>query len=135
METVRYPLRTILGLAVATLLSLYGTLEFYGEQIERNQAMSDPYQIAAQEKRFEGLKHVLSGHRVVGYVSDVKAEGAVILSAQYVLAPVILDGTASELVVGNFSRPLDYAEFGRARQLTLVRDFGNGVTLFRKAER
>jgi hypothetical protein len=36
-------------------------------------------------------------------------------------------------VLGNFSQPVDYAGFGAKRGLTLARDFGNGVVLYRRA--
>src|SRR2546426_121682 len=109
--------KAILGLVAAALLSLYSTVDFYGKQIERNKAQRDAYQIGAQEQRFETLKHELGGSAVVGYISDVSDSG-VLLSAQHALAPVLLaDNAPYQFVVGNFSKPMDYAEFGRARRL------------------
>lgn len=134
MEMVRYPPLTVLGVAAATVFSLYCALDFYGDQTQREQASSDPLQMSMQEKRFEAVKHELPPGTVVGYVSDLPASSGIILSAQYALVPVILgDGMAHEFVIGNFSKPQDFAAFGRARNLTLVRDFGDGVTLFRNA--
>src|SRR6266849_8695911 len=127
--------RATLGLVIAALLSLYGTLDFYGKQIERNKTQNDSYQIGAQEQRFEALKRELGANAVAGYVSDLSDAG-ILLSAQHALAPVLLvDDVPYQFVVGNFSKPLDYSEFGRARDLVLVKDFGNGVTLFRKVDR
>ena len=127
--------RATLGLAIVAVLSVYGALDFYGAQIERNKAQKDSYQIGAQEQRFEALKRELGANAVAGYVSDLSDAG-ILLSAQHALAPVLLvDDVPHQLVVGNFSKPWDYAEFGRARQLALVKDFGNGVTLFRKVDR
>ena len=127
--------RATLGLVIAALLSLYGTLDFYGAQIERNKTQKDSYQIGAQEQRFEALKRELGANAVAGYVSDLSDAG-ILLSAQHALAPVLLvDDVPYQFVVGNFSKPLDYSEFGRARNLVLVKDFGNGVTLFRKVDR
>ena len=127
------PVKTLLGLSAAGLLSLYAALSFYGEQTERNKTSADPYMIAAQEERFAALKRALPATTVVGYVSDV-SQPAVLSAAQYGLAPIlVVDDAGREWVVGNFSKPLDYAEFGRARQLTLVKEFSNGVILFRKA--
>ena len=134
MSTDRRSSKAILGLAVAALLSLYGTLDFYGKQIERDKIQKDSYHIAAQEQRFEALKRELGANAVAGYVSDLSDAG-ILLSAQHALAPVLLvDNVPFQLVVGNFSRPMDYSEFGRARQLVLVKDFGAGVTLFRKVD-
>jgi hypothetical protein len=135
MQADRHSGKAILGLVIAALLSLYGTLDFYGAQIERNQAQKDAYQIGAQEQRFEALKRELGANTVAGYVSDLSDAG-ILLSAQHALAPVLLvDDVPHQFVVGNFSKPLDYSEFGRARNLVLVKDFGNGVTLFRKVDR
>jgi hypothetical protein len=54
------------------------------------------------------------------------------LLAQYTLAPVLLiEGTASELVVGNFDGGTPPAPPG----LSMVRDFGDGLVLFRRAAR
>jgi hypothetical protein len=127
------PVKTVIGLSAACLLCAYAGLSFYGNQADRNKASSDPYKIAAQEERFAALKRALPPTTVVGYVSDV-SQPAVLSAAQYGLAPLlVVDSAAREWVIGNFSRPLDYTEFGRARQLTLVRDFSNGVILYRKA--
>ena len=135
MQADRHSGKAILGLVIAALLSLYGALDFYGAQIERNQAQKDSYQIGAQEQRFEALKRELGANGVAGYVSDLSDAG-ILLSAQHALAPVLLvDDVPYQFVVGNFSKPLDYSEFGQARNLVLVKDFGNGVTLFRKVDR
>jgi hypothetical protein len=70
---------------------------------------------------------------MVGYVSDLGGEAGILLAAQYALVPVLLvERPPGGLVVGNFSRPTDFAEFGRAHGLVLLKDYGAGVTLFRK---
>jgi len=134
MHSDRHPSKAILGLVIAVLLSLYGTLDFYGKQVERNKTQRDSYQIGAQDKRFEAVKRELGANAVAGYVSDLTDAG-ILLSAQHALAPVLLvDNVPYLYVVGNFSKPLDYSEFGRPRNLVLVKDFGSGVTLFRKVD-
>jgi len=134
MPADRSSSKAIVGLAVAALLSIYSTLDFYGKQIERNKTQKDSYQIGAQEQRFEALRRELGPSAVAGYVSDLTDAG-ILLSAQHALAPVLLvDNVPYQLVVGNFSKSMDYADFGRTRKLVLVKDFGNGVTLFRKAD-
>jgi hypothetical protein len=133
VENLRYPLKTIVGLSLAAALSLYGILEFYGEQSERNRTASDPYQLAAQQERFEPLNRELAPNLSLGYVSDLKPEAAVVLGVQYSIAPRLLVVDAPhQLTLGNFSRPQDYAEVGRARGLSLVKEFPNGVVLYRK---
>jgi len=134
MQADHHRVKAILGLVIVTLVSLYGTLDFYGTQIERNKTQRDSYQIGAQEKRFEAVKRELGANAVAGYVSDLTDAG-ILLSGQHALAPVLLvDNVPYQFVVGNFSKPLDYSEFGRARNLLLVKDFGGGVTLFRKVD-
>lgn len=135
MPTDRRSSKAILGLAIAAVFSLYGTVDFHGKQIERNKTQRDSYNLGAQDRRFEALRRELGVNAVAGYVSDLSDAG-ILLSAQHALAPVLLvDNVPFQLVVGNFSRPMDYSEFGRARQLVLVKDFGAGVILFRKADR
>src|SRR5260370_31189756 len=119
---------------MATALSLYCTVDFYGKQIELNKAQKNAYQIEGQELRFGALKRQVGPGAVAGYISDVSDPGT-LLSAQHALAPVMLvDNVPYQFVVGNFSRPMDYAAFGREHKLVLVNDFGNRVTLFRKAD-
>ena len=49
---------------------------------------------------------------------------------------LLLVGSAPhEWVLGNFSKPQDYAEFGRAHGLMLVKEFANGVVLYRQLHR
>jgi hypothetical protein len=55
------------------------------------------------------------------------------LGAQYVLAPRLIEkGATDDRVIGNFTRPADFAALGQSYRLRLERDFGNGVVLFRK---
>jgi len=126
------PVKTLLGVSAACVLSLYAAFSFYMEQTARNKAAADPYMIGAAEARYGAVKRELPPNTVAGYVSDL-SQPAILAAAQYGLAPVlVVDNANREWVIGNFSKPLDYAEFGRARQLTLVKDFSNGVVLFRR---
>jgi hypothetical protein len=130
--TVRYSTRALLGVATVASLSLYGTFSFYSRQTERNLIQKDAFQIGAEEQHFEALKRDLPSDAVVGYVSDLN-EAGIQLAAQYALIPILLvDRPPGDLVVGSFSRPMDYAAFGRAHGLQLIKDYGFGVTLFRK---
>ena len=131
---MKIPVRTTIGLGAAVLLCIYTAFIFSVRWEERNLGTSDPYRIGAQEERFAALKRALPANTVVGYVSDVSNVPAVLSAAQYGLAPLlVVDSVTREWVVGNFSKPLDYAAFGQARQLSLVREFSNGVVLYRKA--
>ena len=131
MSIAHYPVKTLLGVGIAALLSFYGAFAFYGEQTDRNKILADRYQIGPLETRFEVLKRELPAVRVVGYISD---EPKFFLYTQFVLAPVLLvEDPQQEWVVGNFAKPHDFVEFGRMHKLTLVKDYSSGVVLFRKA--
>jgi hypothetical protein len=100
-------------------------------------------EITQHEGRFRQLKQLLPPHTVVGYVTDLTPQGAAhddqfqrlafkrYLLTQYALVPaIVLPGVHGSFVVGNF-----YSSSGIDRQasksLMLIRDFGDGVTLYR----
>jgi hypothetical protein len=101
-------------------------------------------EISAYERRFQAARSVLPPRGMVGYLGSPEPTGATpreanaaallhfrrYLLAQYALAPVLLvEGTDPEFVVGNFDpAALPAAPAG----LRLVRDFGDGVVLFRR---
>lgn len=121
-------------LALAGALSSYQAAENYGEQYP------DAYGVARAGQRFAAAVQMLPPSGVIGYLSDLpKSENAGVaafLAAQYALAPRALtqDATPTEWVVGNFARPADFAALGAKSRLTVVRDFGNGVVLYRRAK-
>ena len=134
MEKLGYPWKTIVGLSVAAALSLYGTLEFYEEQMDRNQVRKDPYQIGWQVRRAGPLAREVPPTARLGYISDRQPDPAELLALQYAIAPRLLVGNAPhDYVLGDFSKSLDYAQFGRARGLTLVKQLPEGLVLFRKS--
>jgi len=121
------------------LLALWSTIDFYGATEQASGANADVYKIGEQAARFQDLMSALPATGIIGYVSDVPAGqtlAAVLYSgAQYTLAPRLVTDERlqpGELVIGNFSRPLDVLQFGKDHGLTLVKDFGNGAVLFRK---
>ncbi len=135
MQNLRYPLRTLAGLSIIALLSVYGAIQFYGEQTERNQTQRDPYKLVDQERRFAPIRDIVPPSALVGYVSDLATDPTLVLTAQYALAPrLIVKNPSSGWVIGNFARPQDFEAFGRARGLTLVKEFPDGVVLFRRAK-
>src|SRR5579862_5644879 len=120
MPNLRYPLRTLAGLGITAVLSVYGAVQFYGEQSERNQTQRDPYKLIDQERRFAPVKELVPPDALVGYVSDLDNDPTLVLTAQYTLAPrLIVKNPSSGWVIGNFTRPQDFEAFGRARGLTL----------------
>ncbi len=131
---VRYPLRTIAGLSVSAILSLYGALEFYGEQREQNRIQPDPYKLIDQERRFAPVREIVPADALVGYVSDLGTDSTLLLTAQYALAPrLIVKNPTSDWVIGNFARRQDFAAFARGHGLILVKEFPDGVILFRRS--
>ena len=58
------------------------------------------------------------------------------LAALYTLAPRLLEKrTDSSQVLGYFTRPADFAVVGSQYNLSIERDFGNGVVLYRGMSR
>ena len=57
-----------------------------------------------------------------------------LLGAQYSLAPALIEAEdrPHDLVVGNFSGQQDFARVGQEHSLAMVKDFGNGVILYRR---
>ncbi len=129
--------------AIVALLALLSAVNFYGVTAEAAGPNADVYKIGEQADRFQDLSSALPATGIVGYVSDAppgQTLAAVLYSgAQYTLAPrLVIDRSlapGAEWVIGDFSKPLDMAQFGKERGLTLVRDFGNGVVLYRNQER
>jgi hypothetical protein len=133
---MNYPTRVKAGLCVAVALSVWGAISYYGFETDFGQSR-DPYRIAAQSRRLEGLSTALPEDAVVGYFTDLE-QGSVAASsafnaAQYALAPRLLRQDAvGPRVLGNFSHPVDFAALGARRGLHIERDFGQGVILYRK---
>ncbi len=125
------------GLALAAALALGGSASFFESESLYQRQYRDPYLIAQQFPRLEGVRTAVPESAVMGYLTDTSPGSTVFEamygSARYVLAPrlVRLDTNAA-WVLGNFTRPADFAALARRNGLRLERDFGNGVLLFRK---
>ena len=136
-EQVRYPARIVAGVAAAILLCLWGAFQSYGVESTYQRQSPDPYQIAAQFVRLGPVLSAVPEYAVLGYVTDAEpgsvTDSALLASAEYVLAPRLLArGTDHDWVLGNFTRPADFALFGKSRGLRLQQDYGSGVVLYRK---
>lgn len=130
-----YPARLKAALMAAALLGVWGAIESY--QIETGSSLRDPYMVNLQPARLAGVIDAISGTAIVGYLSDQNNSTAALAmfnSARYALAPrLLVEGTDRDWVLGNFTKPADYSAIGGEHRLSLVRDFGNGVVLFRRA--
>ncbi len=137
-KSAQYPGKILAGVAGAVILCLWGSFSFYEFESAYQQQNRDTFMVGAQVTRFAGLMNTVPENALIGYMTDAAAgsvvENAMFLSAQYTLAPRLLDhGTAREWVLGNFTRAADFAALGQAQGLQLQQDFGNGVVLYRKA--
>ena len=122
----------IAGLCLIAGIAAYRATDAYAH------AYPDAYLIDAQPERLREAARLLPDKTVIGYLSDLSFEEA-IGSASYfgvanALAPRLVIRSADQpfWVIGNFSHPLDFAAAGAAHHLDLVRDFGNGVVIFRR---
>uniref|UniRef100_Q01PY3 Uncharacterized protein n=1 Tax=Solibacter usitatus (strain Ellin6076) TaxID=234267 RepID=Q01PY3_SOLUE len=138
MTSGKYPLWLQAGVCVIAGLCLIAGIEIHRAVDASAHAYQDPYLINAQPERFREAARLLPDKTVIGYLSDLSFEEA-IGSATYfgvanALAPrlVVRSADQPEWVIGNFSRPLDFAAAGAAHHLDLVRDLGSGVVIFRR---
>ena len=136
--TVRYPLWLTAGIGGVALLSICAAAQTYRSAETYARAYQDPYGINAQPQRVREAIRYLPDNAPVGYLSDVSFEvvtgSAAYFGVMYALAPRLVTRYADrhEWVVGNFSHPLDYAAAGRPHHLEIVKDFGNGIVLYRR---
>lgn len=132
-----FPGRVYAGVLAAAALSVFGAIAFFQFEGQYQEQYRDPYMVSAQFNRFAGLRAAIAENAVLGYLSDTNEASttyqAMFNSARYVLAPrMIRPNLKSDWVLGNFTRPADFAAVGKQRGLRLERDFGNGVVLFRR---
>ena len=132
-----FPFRIQAAVVLAALLSLWGTFAYFGAESEHQKQIRDPDQIAAQAVRLAGVRSSTPDNAELGYITDVEPGGVLAQvmfnGAAYVLAPRLLhQGIAQDWVLGNFSRPADFAAMGRSHGLRIERDLGSGAILFRK---
>ena len=137
-QIVRYPLWLTAGICGVILLCIVSAVQSYRSVDAYAQAYHDPYMINAQPERLREAIPYLANQSEVGYLSDISFEvangSAAYFGVMYALAPRLVTRSADrqEWVVGNFSQPLDYAAAGASHHLELVKDFGNGIVLFRR---
>jgi len=119
------------GLAIVFGLALYNLLagiKSQGLQIPGD-LESDATSIYLH--RFDSLRDPLKDCRIAGYIDDGQHSAGWFL-AQYALAPTILaQGAQHSLVVANFHVDSSKERTWAEDSLTLLRDCGNGVRLYR----
>jgi hypothetical protein len=127
----------IAGIILTALLPVWGAWAYYREESAYQRKYPDAFRVQAQVARFASFRSVVPESAVLGYFSNTDPGSALDqqmrLSAQYVLAPRLLEtGTGPELVLGNLTSSADTTALGQSRGLSVERDFGRGVILYRK---
>jgi hypothetical protein len=131
-------LKTILLFTAIILLSFHYNFKALQKGIQRFRR-GEPDQITIYENRFLALKAMLENHSVVGYVSDYDnnsdEDGIAFSMTQYVLAPILLArGKKRDFIVGNFHRAKPNVKAIEIENLSMYKDFGNGVILFKRMD-
>ena len=126
-----------IGAILAVVLALWGAIEFVSFERAWNTEFQDPYVIAAQGRRFEGVRQVIPADAVVSYITDLPpgtpAWSASFNGAQYVLAPRLLEeGFQRDWLLVNYAQPVDFAALAQQNGFRIERDLGGGVLVMRK---
>jgi hypothetical protein len=93
--------------------------------------------VSRYENRFFALRQELPRRAVIGYISDDSADEEIskarLYIARYALSPLVIDRSLDyPLIVGNFRNTSPDLEIYRKQGLIPLRDFSNGVLLFRR---
>jgi hypothetical protein len=110
-------------------------LHVYSETIKRNRRMD---LISATEKSLRDLGELLPETQRIGFITDIKKSDSAhrlerLFLTRYALAPRIVEvGTSPDWVVVNAT---EYCPELIPADLVLVRDFGEGLMLFRRRNR
>ncbi len=127
----KYPLRITVTVLIAIAFCLWGAFGSYNFEAAYQRLHFDPY-LSLQFARFKALRAAVPKSAVLGYVSAEGPDGRM-LSAQYVLAPRLLDrGASHDWVLGNFKNPANFSGIGESYGFAVQQDFGDGVVLFQR---
>jgi len=138
--------RKRLAIALLVIFAIFTNIRFFRHSLDKQ--YSDKFfedEISLFEKELIPLKDALSGTNVVGYITDKRSERVLVefdsikkfCMMQYVISPTILiNSVDSNLVIGDFKNPdnIKSQPFLRRRFL-IVKDYGNGLMLFKRARR
>lgn len=127
------------AVAVA-VLALWASSNSYLVSRNLSEQRPDMYGARKARLRFAPALPLLPPAGPVTYFSDLSFDDgsgtAAFLTAQNALAPRLLVMPATpprtEYAIGQFSKQLDYAEFGRRHGFEFQQDLGNGVALYRR---
>lgn len=135
--------RIYAGILFLVLTSAYFFLPFFRAEwnsFDRRKDLPAADQMTFYEARYNEVRKHLPSHGAIGYVSDPKENNEDRFAwafTQYALSPLLVvdrsvnpKGRDYPIVIGNFHRAIPGDD--RMRDLSFVRDFGNGVFLLRK---
>ena len=134
INSSRLQLAIIAIIICALSVNVYGLFEsiVFPEKIQQH--------ISGYLNRFLSVQPLLPGRGVVGYISDDLDNEEHSMPrkylAEYALLPVILVRSMDyPLIVGNFRNPAPDLEAYRKQGLIPIRDFGNGIVIFKRESR
>lgn len=132
--------RPIAALAIASVLAMGASIEYFGLIEKLTQQSGDRYRIGVQGDRFASIAARTGGAAKIGYFNDREkgsvAAQAALSSAQFALAPqlLIVDEERKDIEwwVGDFTAQREFAKIGDVMGMSLVADLGSGVVLYRR---
>jgi len=132
-------MRRTTGILLLGLLSLLSSVNVFRRTEPFQIGSLGRDEISVYLKRFEALRKTLPAHATVGYESDLEGplwdrdEARRFYLTEYALAPVIIvAGTKSDVVIGNYRDPARNCRICKANDFVLIADFGDGLILFQK---
>ena len=98
-------------------------------------------EVSRYASRFLEVKKFLPSLQRVGYIADKRGNLSVTDRArrmtltQYILAPYVsYSGANCRFFLSDFHSPIDLQQYAVKNNLTLIKDFGDGVALFEKGQ-
>jgi len=136
-----YPRRAKVALGLLILLIFLSDIYFAFTRDIFDITMIPSDQVSQYQRRFESLKQALPRRGLLGYTGDTNndlndppARRRYYLT-QYALSPLVIANTAAlPVVIGNFDDTDSAHLIFKSNGLVLIKDFGNGVQLFRRRE-
>ncbi len=141
------PFRVTLASLMLAALLLLGNLRLLRWTANLDLSLMGNDEVTLHEKRFASIRDLLPPYGVVGYIDDNSGQTVARFKeyflTQYTVAPVVLtdpnfSGTDSEilkredvLIISNLHHSMPDHRIFTARHITLLKDFGNGLQLYR----
>jgi hypothetical protein len=140
MQKIR-PSKKILIERIVIAWALLATAAYFVQKATANYTFDYGFlSCPAYESRFEGLDRMLPALGKVFYVADPMADRSTEIDlnrellARYCLAPYLSPDADLLYQVTDFHHPIDLQQWAQDHQLVLVRNFQDGVALFRKKD-